>query len=56
MNRKQRRALKKHVGSEAQQKMSNQVAQFGKLPESCSACNKEFDKKNKEWYNHGMYW
>ena len=48
MNRKQRRALKKHVGSEAQQKMSNQVAQFGKLPESCSACSKEFDKKNKE--------
>lgn len=48
MNRKQRRAMKKHIGAEAQEKMADHVAQFGKLPESCSACNKEFDKKNKE--------
>ena len=48
MNRKQKRAMKKQIGAEAQEKMSRQVAQFGKLPESCTACEKEFDKKNKD--------
>ena len=48
MNRKQRRAIKKQVGAEAQEKMANQVAQFGKMPEQCQICQKEFDKKNKE--------
>jgi len=48
MNRKQRRAMKRQVGAEAQEKMANQVAQFGKLPQACDACSKEFDKKNKE--------
>jgi hypothetical protein len=40
--------MKKQVGAEAQDKMASQVAQFGKLPKSCNACQKEFDKKNKE--------
>lgn len=48
MNRKQRRAIKKQVGADAQEKMSNQIAQFGKMPELCGICQKEFDKKNKE--------
>ena len=48
MNRKQRRAIKKQVGAEAQEKMSNQIAQFGKMPELCGICQKEFDKNNKE--------
>ena len=48
MNRSQRRALKKITGSEASEKMASQVEQFGKMPESCSACTKEFDKKDKE--------
>ena len=48
MNRKQRRAIKKQVGAEAQEKMANQVAQFGKMPEQCQMCQKEFDKKKKE--------
>ncbi len=48
MNRKQRRTMKKHVGADAQEKMATQVAQFGKLPQACDACQKEFDKKNKE--------
>lgn len=48
MNRKQRRAVKKQVGAEASEKMANQVAQFGKMPELCGICQKEFDKKNKE--------
>ena len=40
--------MKKHVGADAQEKMATQVAQFGKLPQACDACQKEFDKKNKE--------
>jgi ribosome maturation protein Sdo1 len=47
MSRKTRRAMKKIVGAKAQEKMAEQVAQFGKLPQSCDACHKEFDKKNK---------
>ena len=48
MNRQQRRAMKKQVGAKAQEKMANQVAQFGKLPQACDACAKEFDKKDKK--------
>ncbi len=48
MNRKQRRAIKKHMGADTQEKMASQVAQFGKLPQACDACQKEFDKKDKE--------
>ena len=51
MNRKQRRAIKKHVGQEAQEKMANQVALFGKLPEMCNICQKEFDKKDRDMVN-----
>ena len=48
MNRQQRRAIKKHLGEEVQEKMTTQIAQFSKLPEACDACEKEFDKKNKD--------
>ena len=48
MNRKQRRAIKKQVGAQAQEKMANQIAQFGKMPELCQICQKEFDKKSRE--------
>ena len=48
MNRKQRRAVKRQVGAEASEKMANQVAQFGKMPEQCQICQKEFDRQNKE--------
>mgnify|MGYP003674014553 FL=1 len=48
MNRKQRRAMKKHAGPEAQEKMAQQMTQFGMLPEKCVVCEKEFDKKNKK--------
>tara|TARA_Y100000592_G_scaffold47300_1_gene75175 strand:+ start:7067 stop:7336 length:270 start_codon:yes stop_codon:yes gene_type:complete len=48
MNRRQKRALKKHMGDAAQEKMSQQVAQFGKLPKACNTCQKEFDKKDKD--------
>jgi len=48
MNRKARRALKRHVGADAQEKMATQMEQFGKMPQSCDACQKEFDKKDRE--------
>ncbi len=48
MNRRQKRALKKQMGTEAQERMTTQIAQFGKLPQACDACQKEFDKKDKD--------
>ena len=46
MNRKQRRALKK--ASDAEKQLSNKVALFGLLPDSCDTCNETFNKKNKD--------
>ncbi len=48
MNRKQRRGLKKQYGADASKDLSEKIFLFNKLPESCSACQKEFDKTNKE--------
>ena len=39
------------MGQDAQEKMSSQVALFGKLPEMCNICQKEFDKKDKDMVN-----
>tara|TARA_B100000131_G_scaffold292269_1_gene306588 strand:+ start:44911 stop:45174 length:264 start_codon:yes stop_codon:yes gene_type:complete len=48
MNRKQRRALNKHMGKDATESMSQKISQFGKLPQQCTTCEKEFDKKDKD--------
>lgn len=48
MNRKARRALQRKVGVDAQEKVSTQMEQFGKLPQSCNACHEPFDKTDKE--------
>ncbi len=48
MNRKTRRAMGRQMGTDAQEKMSQQVANFGRLPEQCSACTEPFDKKDRE--------
>tara|TARA_Y100000593_G_C4184838_1_gene273850 strand:+ start:186 stop:431 length:246 start_codon:yes stop_codon:yes gene_type:complete len=48
MNRKTKRAMKKNMGSEATEKLANQMALFGKLPEACLVCSKEFDKKDSD--------
>lgn len=48
MNRKQRRAIKKHIGPKAEERMTEQLTQFGLLPEQCQICQKEFDRKNKK--------
>ncbi len=45
MNRKQRRAIKKL--SQPEQKMAEKVSLFGMLPDSCTVCQKSFDKKDK---------
>jgi|TARA_R110002020_G_scaffold238480_1_gene451015 hypothetical protein len=46
MGRKQRRALEKQT--KKQEQIASKVALFGHLPESCSTCRKEFDKKDKD--------
>ena len=48
MNRSQRRATKKQVGPKAQERMAEQLTQFGMLPKQCGICQKEFDKKDKQ--------
>lgn len=49
MNRQQRRAAaKRRKKGDPNQVMSDQVALFGKLPEACDACQKEFDKKDRD--------
>ena len=48
MNRKQRRAMSKHMGKDATENMSQKISQFGKLPQQCTTCEKEFDKKDKD--------
>ena len=49
LKRKQDREFRK-----AEKKIATKITQFGKLPDNCLACEKEFDKKNKEmvtsWY------
>ena len=48
MNRKQRRALNKHMDKDTASNLATKMSQFDKLPQSCDACHKEFDKKNKD--------
>tara|TARA_Y100000310_G_C20560788_1_gene752959 strand:- start:940 stop:1206 length:267 start_codon:yes stop_codon:yes gene_type:complete len=49
MNRRQRRhAEKRRKAGDPQQSMSDRVALFGKLPQTCDTCQKTFDKKNKD--------
>ena len=48
MNRKERRRMEKSAGEESTEKLAEKIFQFNKLPESCSACDKGFDKRNKD--------
>ncbi len=48
MNRKQRRTLAKLSKNEDAEKLSEKFLQFDKLPKECSACLKEYDKKDKQ--------
>lgn len=48
MNRKQRRAINKHLDKNTAENFAEKISQFDKLPQQCNACLKEFDKKNKD--------
>ena len=48
MNRKQRRAREAQIRKDGNEDLAAQVAMFGKLPDECTACEKAFDKKDKE--------
>ncbi len=49
MNRKQRReAEAKRRKGDSQQVMEDKLMMFGHLPDSCSACEKSFDKTNRD--------
>lgn len=47
MNRKQKRALKKHLSKTATEKITEKLSQFGNLPDECLACLEPFDKDDK---------
>lgn len=51
MNRQTKRAMKRQMGANATNEMAEKVSQFNKLPESCSACQESFDKKDKDMLN-----
>ena len=48
MNRKVRRDLEKRMGKQASDNLAEKIFQFDKLPETCNACQKSFDKKDKD--------
>tara|TARA_R110002110_G_scaffold42646_1_gene133746 strand:- start:515 stop:775 length:261 start_codon:yes stop_codon:yes gene_type:complete len=49
MNRKQRRTIEaKRQKGDSKQAMEDKLMMFGNLPDSCSACEKSFDKTNRD--------
>ena len=40
--------MKKVMGVDATETLSNKMTQFGKLPEQCNACQENFDRQDKE--------
>ena len=40
--------MKKQMGSSASERVAQQVSQFSKLPDRCTACEKDFDKFDKD--------
>ncbi len=50
MNRKQRRAMKKELKKQAgvEGAVADKMMLFGQMPDECSSCDKEFDKKDRE--------
>lgn len=48
MNRRERRQVEKKMGKDAATDLAAKIFQFNKLPKSCSACQEQFDKKNKD--------
>ena len=48
MNRKQRRALQNEAGPKGAEQIATTLTQFGNLPQQCVACQKDFDKQDKD--------
>ena len=48
MNREQRRAASKQAKKNENPELEEKITLFGKLPDHCLVCEKEFDKKNKQ--------
>ena len=48
MNRKQRRAIDKHITKDVSENLAQKISQFGNLPQQCNACQKAFDKENTD--------
>jgi hypothetical protein len=49
VNRKQRRTIEaKRQKGDSKQAMEDKLMMFGHLPDSCSACEKSFDKTNRD--------
>ena len=49
MNRKQRRAMKKELKNQhgVEDAIAEKMIMFDRLPDECSACEKSFDKKDR---------
>jgi len=48
MTRKIKRNIQKRKAKETQEKMTETVGLFGKLPDHCLACQTPYDKKSKK--------
>ena len=50
MNRKQRRAMKKELKKQGdlEEALTEKLMLFDQLPDECSACQKDFDKKDRD--------
>ena len=48
MNRKQRRAVEKEARRLGNDDLADKTRLMMSMPEACSACDKDFDKKDKE--------
>jgi len=48
MNRATRRHLEKTMGKETADNLAEKIFQFNKLPDHCTACQRSFNKKDKE--------
>ena len=48
MNRKQRRDAAKQAKKQGNSELHEKISLFGKMPDHCMICYKDFDKKDRE--------
>jgi len=51
MNRKQRRAAQRLARKSGNKDLETKIELFSSMPESCNACEKDFDKKDEKMVN-----